>query len=242
MVIYPAVDIMGGKCVRLTQGKFNNETVYSDNPVEAALRWESMGAKYLHVVDLDGARTGIPQNAPIIFEMAAKLGIPLQLGGGIRSMETISFFLSKGVDRIILGTSAVKNFEFVKKALKIFGEDIIIGIDGKDGFVAIEGWVKTSELTSVRLAQDMEKLGAQTIIYTDITRDGMLSGPSFEEIEKMVRTVDMEVIASGGVSTLKDIETLKEIGASGAIIGKALYTGDLELGQALKTAEQYGAI
>jgi phosphoribosylformimino-5-aminoimidazole carboxamide ribotide isomerase len=238
MIIYPAIDIMGGRCVRLVQGQFSKETVYSDNPVEVALKWESIGSKYLHVIDLDGARTGKPQNAPVIIEMAAKLGIPMQLGGGIRSMETIGIFLSKGVERVILGTSAVRDSKFVKEALKIFNENIVIGIDAKDGMVAIEGWAKTSQFTSIGFAQKMEKLGARTIIYTDISRDGMLSGPNFKAIEEMVKAVDMEVVASGGVSKLEDIKILKEIGVSGIIIGKALYTGDIDLGQALAVAER----
>ncbi len=238
MIIYPAIDIMDGRCVRLVQGQFSKETVYADNPVEVALKWESIGSKYLHVIDLDGARTGRPQNASLIIEMAAKLGIPMQLGGGIRSMETIGIFISKGVERVILGTSAVRDSKFVKEALKIFNKNIAIGIDAKDGMVAIEGWAKTSQFTSIDFAQKMEKLGARTIIYTDISRDGMLSGPNFKAIEEMVKAVDMEVIASGGVSKLEDVKILKEIGVSGIIIGKALYTGDIDLGQALAAAER----
>lgn len=237
MLIYPAIDIMRGRCVRLVQGQFSRETIYADNPVEMALKWESMGAKYLHVIDLDGARTGKPQNAPIVIEMAAKLGIPMQLGGGIRTMDTIGIFISKGVERVILGTSAVKNEKFVKEALKVFSDNIVIGIDAKDGMVAMEGWEETSEFTSVDFAKKMEELGARTIIYTDISRDGMLSGPNFKAIEEMLNAVDMEIIASGGVSSLEDIKNLKSIGASGVIIGKALYTADIDIVQALEAAE-----
>lgn len=234
MVIYPAIDILGGRCVRLVQGQFSRETVYSDDPVEIALKWEKMGARYLHIIDLDGARTGEPQNAPIIIEIATKLGVPVQLGGGIRTMDAIGTFLSKGVERVILGTSAVRNPEFVKEALEIFSDNIVIGIDAKGGVVAIEGWAKTSEFTAVDFAKKMESLGARAIIYTDISRDGMLSGPNFNAVEEMVKAVNMEVIASGGVSSLEDIKKLKSIGVSGVIIGKALYTGDIDLKQALE--------
>ncbi|NSW91045.1 MAG: 1-(5-phosphoribosyl)-5-[(5-phosphoribosylamino)methylideneamino]imidazole-4-carboxamide isomerase [Firmicutes bacterium] len=234
MVIYPAIDILGGRCVRLVQGQFSRETVYSDDPVEIALKWEKMGARYLHIIDLDGARTGEPQNTSVIFEITEKAGIPVQLGGGIRTMDAIGTFLSKGVERVILGTSAVRNPGFVKEALEIFSDNIVIGIDAKGGVVAIEGWAKTSEFTAVDFVKKMESLGARAIIYTDISRDGMLSGPNFNAVEEMVKAVNMEVIASGGVSSLEDIKKLKNIGVSGVIIGKALYTGDIDLKQALE--------
>jgi phosphoribosylformimino-5-aminoimidazole carboxamide ribotide isomerase len=237
MIIYPAVDIKGGRCVRLIQGEFDKVTVYSDNPVEMALKWEQLGAQYLHVVDLDGARTGQVQNIPIISEMAVKLGIPVQMGGGIRTIETIETILCKGIHRIILGTSAVKDPNLVKQALKNFGDSIAIGIDAKDGMVAIEGWAKTSEFTAIGFARKMEQLGAKTIIYTDISRDGMLKGPNLKAMEEMVKAVGIEVIASGGVSNLEDIRHLKEVGVSGAIVGKALYTKDLDLKEAIEIAK-----
>lgn len=237
MVIYPAIDVKDGRCVRLLQGSFDDVTVYSDSPVDMALQWEKLGAGYLHVVDLDGARSGAPQNLAVISEMAAKLGIPVQLGGGIRSMETIEFVLSKGVQRVILGTSAVETPELVKKAIRTFGGSVVIGIDAKDGLVAIEGWAKTSKFTAVGFARKMEELGAKTIIYTDISRDGMLDGPNLKAMEEMLRAVGMEVIASGGVSRLEDIRNLKELGMHGAIIGKALYTGAVDLKKALEIAK-----
>ena len=236
MIIYPAIDVKDGRCVRLVQGKFNDVTVYSDNPVEMALKWEQLGAKYLHVVDLDGARTGEPRNIAVISEMAVKLGIPLQLGGGIRSIETIEIILCKGIQRLILGTSAVKDPEVVKKAIRTFENNIVVGIDARDGMVAIEGWARTSEFTAVGFGKKMQDLGAKTIIYTDISRDGMLSGPNLKAMEEMVKAVDIEVIASGGVSSLEDIRNLKEVGVSGVIVGKALYTGDLDLVKALEIA------
>lgn len=237
MIIYPAIDIMGGKCVRLIQGQFNKETVYSDNPIETALKWESMGSEYLHLIDLDGAKTGEPQNTSTITEIVSKLRIPIQLGGGIRTMDTIDLFLSCGVERVILGTSAVRNSKFVKEALREFGSKIVIGIDAKGGIVAIEGWAKTSEFTAIDFAQEMGQLGAEIIIYTDISKDGMLAGPNIKTTKEMIKAVDIEVIASGGVSTIEDIKNLKNIGASGAIIGKALYTGKIELKQALDEAK-----
>lgn len=236
MVIYPAIDVKDGRCVRLVQGRFNDVTVYSDNPVEMALKWERLGAEYLHVIDLDGARTGRPQNIAVISEMAVKLGIPLQLGGGIRSIEMIEIILCKGIERVILGTSAVKDPDLVKKALKAFEKNVVIAIDARDGIVAIEGWAKTSEFTAVGFAKKMEELGAETIIYTDISRDGMLSGPNLKAMEEMVKAVNIEVIASGGVSSIEDIKNLKDVGVAGVIVGKALYTGAVDLKEALEVA------
>lgn len=234
MIIYPAVDVRDGKCVRLTQGEFNKETIYADNPVEMALKWEKMGAQYLHVVDLDGARSGKAQNIGVISEMAAKMGIPVQLGGGIRTIETIENVLSKGIERVILGTSAVKDPELVKRAVKTFENKVVIGIDAKDGMVAIEGWEKTSEFKAVDFAKKMEDLGVKTIIYTDISRDGMLNGPNLKAMEEMVKAVNIEIIASGGVGKIEDIKNLKEVGVSGAIVGRALYTGDVDLKDAIE--------
>ena len=237
MIIYPAIDIKDGRCVRLVQGKFNDVTVYSDNPVDMAIKFEQMGAQYLHVVDLDGARLGQPQNIAIASEMAVRLGIPIQLGGGIRTIETMEIILCKGIERIILGTSAVNDQELVKKAVQSFGNNLAVAIDAKDGLVAIEGWAKTSSFTAVGFARKMEELGAKVIIYTDISRDGMLKGPNLKAMEEMVKAVKINVIASGGVTSIQDIKNLKEIGVSGAIVGKALYTGDVDLKEAIEIAK-----
>ncbi|MCX7841917.1 MAG: 1-(5-phosphoribosyl)-5-[(5-phosphoribosylamino)methylideneamino]imidazole-4-carboxamide isomerase [Clostridia bacterium] len=237
MIIYPAVDVKDGRCVRLSQGKFNDVTVYAENPVEMALKWEQMGAQYLHVIDLDGARCGEPKNLSIISEMAVKLGIPVQLGGGIRTIDNIELVLCKGVERVILGTSAVKNPELVRNALKTFGEKIVIGIDAKDGRVAIEGWEKTSDFTAVEFAKKMEYLGAKTIIYTDIAKDGMLQGPNLAAMEEMVKAVGADIICAGGVSKTEDVINLKNAGVAGAIIGKAIYTGDIDLVEAIRAAK-----
>lgn len=232
MILYPAIDIIGGKCVRLQQGSYSDVTVFGDNPVEMALKWENQGARYLHVVDLDGAKSGKSENAPVIREIAGRLRIPVQLGGGIRSLETIEYILSYGVSRVILGTSAVNNPEMLKAALKEYKEKIVIGIDAKDGLVAIHGWEKTSDFSALDFARNVEGLGAKTIIYTDISRDGMLQGPNISAMKAMVQAVGIDVIASGGVSCLADIIALKSTGVEGAIVGKALYTGNVDLREA----------
>ncbi|NJD03605.1 MAG: 1-(5-phosphoribosyl)-5-[(5-phosphoribosylamino)methylideneamino]imidazole-4-carboxamide isomerase [Ruminiclostridium sp.] len=236
MIIYPAIDVKDGKCVRLAQGRFTDVTVYSDDPVEMAKKFEQMGAQYLHVVDLDGARLGKPRNTAVISEIAVKLGIPVQLGGGIRTIEMIEIILCKGIQRVILGTSAVNDPNLVKKAVQTFENSLAVGIDAKDGMVAIEGWAKTSEFTAIGFAKKMQELGAKTIIYTDISRDGMLTGPNLKAMEEMVRAVGIEVIASGGVKSIEDIKNLKNIGVAGAIVGKALYTGDIDLAEAVRIA------
>jgi len=233
MIIYPAIDIKEGKCVRLVQGKFDDVTVYSDDPVEMALKWEREGAVYLHVVDLDGARTGELQNFRIIRDIAARLNIPVQMGGGIRSIESIEYIINEGIQRVILGTSAVNDPELVKNALKNFEDKIAISIDARDGMVAVEGWEKTSDLAAVDFAKRMEDMGAKTIIYTDISRDGMLAGPNLKAMEEMAGAVGIDVIASGGVGSLKDIIDLKNTGVAGVIVGKALYTGGIDLAQAI---------
>ena len=237
MIIYPAIDIKDGKCVRLVQGRFDNVTEYSRHPWEMAKKFEQIGAEYLHVVDLDGARLGEPQNINIISDMAVRLGIPVQLGGGIRTIEMIEIILCKGIQRVILGTSAVNDPELVKKAIKAFGSNLAVAIDAKDGMVAIEGWAKTSKFTAIGFAKKMEDYGAKTIIYTDISRDGMLKGPNLKAMEDMVNAVGIDVIASGGVSSIQDIKNLKELGVAGAIVGKAIYTGDIDLKEAIAAAK-----
>jgi len=233
MTIYPAIDIRGGKCVRLKQGRYDDITIFSDDPVKMALQFQNAGAKYLHVVDLDAAR-GDSDNREIISRIAKELSIPVQTGGGIRTMDDIEEVLGFGISRVILGTSAVKDPEMVRKAVKRYGNSIAVGIDARNGFVAIEGWEKTSELKAVDHARNMEALGVQTIIYTDIATDGMLAGPNILAMSEMVKKVKMDVIASGGVASLKDIRRLKEVGVAGVIVGKAIYTGDVDLRKALE--------
>jgi len=233
MTIYPAIDIRGGKCVRLKQGRYDDITIFSDDPAKMAMQFQNAGAKYLHVVDLDAAR-GDGDNRGIIKTIAKELNIPVQVGGGIRTMADIEEVLGFGVSRVIIGTSAVKDPEMIKEAVKEFGNSIAVGIDAKDSYVAIEGWEKTSKIKAVEHAINMEALGVQTIIYTDIATDGMLAGPNILAMSEMVNKVKMDVIASGGVSSLKDIRHLKEVGVAGVIVGKAIYTGDVDLRKALE--------
>lgn len=234
MIIYPAVDIKGGKCVRLRQGRYDDMTVFGDDPMEMALKWQNAGARYLHTVDLDGARGGSSANRAIIGQIAKRLSIPVQTGGGIRTITDIREVLSLGVARVILGTSAVRNPELVKEAVAEFGDKIAVGIDAKDGMVAIEGWEEVSSFKAVDFALKMQSLGVKTIIYTDIATDGMLAGPNLNAMKEMNDAVSMDVIASGGVGSIADLESLRAVGVAGAITGKAIYTGAIDLAEALK--------
>lgn len=235
MIIYPAIDIRGGKCVRLTQGRYDDITIFSDNPVNMAKQFEKVGAEFIHVVDLDAAR-GEGNNREIIRSIAESVDIPVQTGGGIRTMDDIDTVLGFGIERVIIGTSAVKNPQLVGDAVRKYGKRIAVGIDAKDGYVAIEGWEKTSSIKASELAKQMEEMGVKTIIYTDIATDGMLSGPNFFAMSEMVKSVSMDVIASGGVASLKDIGKLKDKEVAGVIVGKAIYTGDVDLAEAFKLA------
>lgn len=241
MIIYPAIDIREGKCVRLIQGRAEEQKVYALNPAEIARDFEEKGAKYLHVVDLDGAFAGKPQNKQVIKEIAETVSIPFQVGGGLRDEEDVRDVLSLGASRVIIGTRAVKSPDFVKRLLDVFGpEKIVLGIDAKEGMVAVAGWVETASIKAVQLGIDMHKLGVKTAIVTDIAKDGMLKGPNLDFIKEMAVSTGMEIIASGGVSSLQDIKALKAmevLGVKGAIIGKALYEGKIDLREALKEAE-----
>jgi len=234
MIIYPAIDIKDGKCVRLLQGRFDEVTVFGDDPVEMAGKWVSMGAKWLHIVDLDGARGTVSNNRNIILKIVEKYRASVQTGGGIRTMDDIEQLINAGVARIIMGTAAVRNPELVKEALRKYPDNIAIGIDARDGKVAIEGWEQLSDYTAVDFAKMIERLGCRTIIYTDINTDGTLAGPNLKAMKEMIDSVSMDVIASGGVSSIQDLKNLKEIGAAGAITGKALYTGAIDLAEALR--------
>lgn len=233
MKIYPAIDLIGGKCVRLTQGSYDAVTVYHEDPLEVAKEFEALGSAYIHMIDLEGARNGISQNSEVIRRVANQTGLLVQTGGGIRSMETIEAYLENGVSRVILGTSAVKQPQLVKDAVAKYGDKIVVGIDAKDGMVAISGWEVKSEFGAIEFARKIQDLGVKHIIYTDISCDGMLSGPNLKAMEEMARALEIEVIASGGVSCLQDVKDLKNTGVSGVIIGKALYTGNLSLKEAL---------
>lgn len=231
MIIYPAIDIKGGKCVRLTQGLKDQEKVYYDWPQEVARLWQEKGARWLHVVDLDGAFGGRVRNYEIVKEMVTSATIPIQIGGGIRSLENIEAWLALGIKRVILGTKALEDPVMLKEALKRFSEEIVVSIDAKNGLVTTEGWVKTSSIKAVDFAMRLEAQGVRRIVYTDISRDGMLSGPNFEALENLKGAVGLEIIASGGISSLKDLTALQRMGIEGAIVGKALYEGRIDLAE-----------
>jgi len=230
--------LRGGRCVRLYQGNYKQETVFSDDPLDVALKWQSMGAPRLHVIDLDGAAAGEPRNLDVIKEIAKAVLIPTQLGGGIRHLETIEQLLKAGIERVILGTAAVENPRLVEEVCHRFRESVIIGIDAREEFVATHGWLQDTELTSLALAESMVQLGARRFIYTDISRDGTLTEPNFSAIAEMIDTIRLPVIAAGGISSLNHLRMLKKLGAEGAVVGKALYTGDIDLKQALAAISQ----
>ena len=237
MILFPAIDIRGGKCVRLTEGRFDKETVFAENPVDMALRWQAEGGEFLHVVDLEGALTGKPMNLDTIKAIVQAVTVPVQVGGGIRSLETIDQLLNCGVRRVILGSIAVKQPELVAEACQRFGEQIVVGIDARDGIVAVEGWGKSGGVSAVELALMMAKLGVARIIFTDISRDGTLSGVNLAATADLAEKANIHVIASGGVKDMEDICALKfaPSGIEGVIVGKALYMGTLSLPEALRT-------
>jgi phosphoribosylformimino-5-aminoimidazole carboxamide ribotide isomerase len=225
--------LRNGKCVRLYQGDYNRETVFFDDPLDVALKWQSMGAPRLHIVDLDGAASGEIRNLEVIRNIAKAMLIPVQIGGGIRDKETVQALLKAGIDRVILGTAAAEDPRLVIDVCRRFRESIIVSIDARDGFVATRGWVKETNLTAIGLARSMAQSGVIRFIYTDINRDGTLTEPNFTAIHEMIDTIRLPVIAAGGISSLQHLKMLQKLGAEGAIVGKALYTGDINLKQAL---------
>ncbi len=237
MDIIPAIDIRGGKCVRLYQGNYDMETVFSDDPVGMAMNWQSMGALRLHIVDLDGAAAGELKNFEIISDIANSVLIPVEVGGGIRDIKTIGKLFKCGVDRVILGTSAVEDPEMVKEACRCFNKSIVVGIDARDGKVSTRGWKLDTELKPVEFALSMMKLGVRNFVFTDIGRDGTLTEPNFIALFELIDATKASIIASGGITTLTHLKLLKKIGASGAIIGRALYTRDINLKQAMEVID-----
>jgi len=241
--IIPAVDIKEGRCVRLTQGKEDQETVYSDNPKAMAQHWDELGAQLIHVVDLDGAFQGLPKNAEIIKDIIYSSTVDIQVGGGIRSIEAIASYVNAGAYRVILGTIAQKDPAFVAEACKQFPGKIMIGIDAQDGKVAVKGWTEVSEQTAADLAQTMEPLGVAGFIFTDISRDGMLQGPNLDSIREFARATSLPVIASGGISGIQDVVSLLSLqseGVEGMITGKALYDKRLDFQEALRVSTHAG--
>ncbi len=241
MEIIPAIDIRGGRCVRLDQGDYDRETVFADDPVEAARRWQDAGATRLHVVDLDGARDGKPQNEDVIRRVIEAAEVAVQIGGGLRDISAIDRYVKAGADRVAIGTAAVKDQTTLVNAVSLFRERIIVGVDARDGMAATEGWRETSEVGALDLVRQLSEFGVQRIYYTDIARDGMLGGPNFPAIQEVMEhaaglPTPMAVIASGGVSAVEHVERLRLIGVEGAIIGTALYTGALDIGDALAAA------
>ncbi len=239
--LYPAIDIRGGKCVRLLQGDYNKETVYADDPLEMARTFKLKGAAWIHLVDLDGAKAGHPVNDALIGRIASQLDIPVQVGGGLRTMEDVEKLLSLGVSRVILGTAAIENRGFVEEVLARYGDKTAIGIDARDGFVATRGWLETSRVKALDLAADLAAQGAENFIFTDISKDGMMEGPNVEAILQLAQATGKSVIASGGVSQSYDLLALarhRDEGVAGAIVGKALYTGGIDLAEALELLEE----
>ncbi len=239
MIIFPAIDIRGGKCVRLLKGDFEKETVFSDKPEEMAKKWQAQGAEFLHLVDLDGALVGKSQNLATVEKILAAVDIPVELGGGIRTMENIDDVLALGVRRVILGSVAVRGPELVREACAKYGDRIVVGIDAKDGIVAVDGWGVSGDVEATALAKEMKKAGVKTIIYTDISRDGTLSGVNVEATAKLARESGVAIVASGGVKSIADIEALKPYekdGIEGVIVGKSIYMGTLDLAKAIEIA------
>jgi phosphoribosylformimino-5-aminoimidazole carboxamide ribotide isomerase len=238
MKLYPAIDIKGGKCVRLCQGKFDKVQVYAENPVDVARAWERAGASYIHLVDLDGALMGRGVNRDVIRKITKAVFVPVQLGGGIRTKADLDAVFDMGVSRAIIGTKAVTDPSFIKECIDEYGaERIVIGIDAKDGFVAVEGWGEVSKISAMQLGLDMKALGVKTIVYTDISKDGMLTGPNVAATKELSDATGIDIIASGGVSTMEDLERIYANGIHGAIIGKALYEKRIDLAKAVSVFE-----
>lgn len=237
MLIFPAIDLYGGKAVRLYKGDYNNMTVYSEYPEEVALEFKKSGANYLHLVDLEGARDGTTPNIETIKKIRSVTDAFIEIGGGIRSMETVKTYIDAGVDRVILGTAAVNDRAFLLEAVKTYKEKIAVGVDIKDGFVAIKGWTEKSNFDGIEFCKEMQNIGVKTIICTDISRDGAMRGTNLELYKKLNDELTLNIVASGGVTDISDIENLAKIGVYGAIIGKAYYTGAINLNEAVEKAK-----
>lgn len=241
MIIFPAIDLRGGKCVRLFKGDFSRETIFSDNPSAVAVKWEEMGAQYLHVVDLDGALQGETKNREAIRSILGAVHIPMELGGGLRSLESIERALTGGIQRVILGSAAVENPSLVQEACHRFGDRIVVAIDARDGIVATQGWESSGNISALDFAKQMADYGVKTVIYTDISRDGTLSGLNLEGAIELSKVSGLRVVASGGVRSLEDIRAVKAHetdGIEGVIVGQAIYSGRLDLKKALRIAAE----
>ncbi len=237
MKLFPAIDLYDGKAVRLYKGDYSEMTVYSENPIEIARDFENSGAKNIHIVDLEGAKDGTTPNINIVKQIASETNLFTEIGGGIRNIETVEKYINAGVDRVILGTAAVKDPEFLVKAVELYKEKIAVGVDIKDGFVAIKGWTEKSQYTCFEFCEKMQKIGVKTIICTDISKDGAMQGTNRELYKELSQKFNIDITASGGVSTLEDIKALKEMNLYAAIIGKAYYIGAIDLKEALEAAD-----
>lgn len=238
MYLFPAIDLIGGQAVRLVKGDYSQKTVYSNSPTEVAKSFYEAGAEYLHVVDLDGAKSGNTDNISVIADIIKESGLKVEVGGGIRSEEVIKKYIDAGVYRVILGTVAVTDPDFCREMTKKYGDKIAVGVDIKDGYVAIKGWTETAEKTCFEFCKELEKMGVKTVICTDISKDGLLSGTNLELYKELQGKFNIDFTASGGVSTLDDVKALMEIGVYGAILGKALYTGNIDLKEAITLTKE----
>lgn len=234
MIILPAIDIKDGQCVRLTKGDFATVEKVAEDPLKTALSFQEAGAEWIHMVDLDGAKEGSLKNSPVFLEVALKTGLKVELGGGIRTMESIDYYMDRGISRVIIGSAAISNPELVKAAVEKYGDRIAVGIDARNGMVSGDGWLSDSNVTYLDLARRMEDAGVRCIIFTDISKDGTLSGPNLEQLGRINGAVSCDIIASGGIHTMKDIIGLKEMGLYGAICGKSVYKGTLSLEEAIQ--------
>ena len=237
MIILPAIDLLGRKAVRLLKGDYNQVTVYSDSPLEVAEKFKSLGATHIHMVDLDGAKYGTAPNMDIVAEVAEKTGLFIEIGGGIRSMETVKKYIDAGISRVILGTAAICDEDFLKEAVKAYGEKIAVGADVKDGKIAVKGWLEQSDVTLDEFFMKMQKLGVKNIICTDISRDGAMRGTNLELYRELSAKYSLDITASGGVSSIEDVRELRKMNLYGAIIGKAYYTGAVDLKEAIEVAK-----
>jgi phosphoribosylformimino-5-aminoimidazole carboxamide ribotide isomerase len=233
VIIYPAIDIRGGRCVRLVEGDFNRETAFDADPSDAARRWATLGAEWLHVVDLDGAVAGKPLNSAVVGAIRASVDLPIQLGGGLRTLDALEAAFLLGIDRAILGSAALRSPDLVAQAVERWPGKIAVGLDARDGNLAADGWLQLTDLSPKAVARELSNVGVDHFIFTDIGRDGTLAGPNLDALTDLISSVDANVIASGGVGDLQDVEAIQKSGAAGAIIGRALYDGRVDLAEAI---------
>ncbi len=237
MIILPAIDILGGKCVRLTKGEYGTAEQVAADPIETVLSFERDGAEFIHMVDLDGAKEGSRINSAIYTEAAKKVSVPIEVGGGIRDMDMVDYYMEKGIERVIIGSAALKNPQLVKDAVKKYGEHIAVGIDALDGMVKTAGWLEESDVNYIDLALEMQKIGVKYVIFTDISKDGTLTGPNLEQLAALSAAVDINIIASGGIRDIGNIRDLTAMNLYGAICGKSIYSGSLSLKEAIEVSK-----